>query len=906
MIRLSHLAGATALHLIWGSASCAEGAIQASVDGSAEGLVAQAKADIQPSATVPAETRLRKSPAIPVQPPPPTHATLVVLVSSRNGGELLAQTMAELRSLSAQSEYQDVLRRGDPTEEETKCAVDARSDRSGRVFDLAVCAHAWPALDKAPLAKIFENAYQEAVGSDGMAAFPAVQVGWFEFQKRLRVDQFGGVDEVIDKSEKKAKLTERVIETLCKPNVTFISRDRCQVQLRTRLDVFQPDIYASQVGYRITANRDIPIELADQLRNELLRRVTAKVKPAPDEFRVVAFPKAVAVKSESRRGQLPGTPAQIDKFWGTKGVTPSDLDLADGVAIPPMLLVFDQIDPDSAAMFQGWIQSLRDNRPSVTQGMCTGGTAADAHSKAVGSLLFPEDVESLLRPARPPGTPGQGAANVDGYFLSTPHFSGAQMVDGDRYWLSQGVFRDSDPRIVAVASFSEPARAIQSVASSLAGDLSLDRSRILVVSAAQRSDPPEKSSSTRDYGEAQPTRRAKDFEDACKIGSWPSCLGRHPQVIVVAPSSTTTGVPTLFAEDEYLLGASHVKLAAPGAAIPVLVPCAAASGSTPTWALQALDGTSFAAPLVGLVLTRLIQTGPDKLTDVPELAVWRLLATTDPLTPAKGGTEPTRKVQFGELNAKRALRGASEAEAGSDDAATLYERDDAGVSRDVQAVVAPFLWSDHDQAVLVKSSGVAAKGGIEMQSRGFLTVTPLAEDGTPGKADVLVFRRIVRLAKRANDSVAGRPTFDVYYANWPDDAPDLKTLTVRRRIWLGPVRNDDRGQTGFCRTDGEVQRGEVKSTLAAQSEPACLYAWRKGEKGFVALDLAKVDDIVFPILHSHATWVADISPVELSQVTRSDSPWRNAFCEARPRRAAWSYLERRQKAIDLEIACKGQ
>lgn len=828
---------------------------------------------------------------------------MVATVTSRNGGELLAQTLVELGNLAKSPQYQVLLRRGAPTPDEVACASSARRDPSGRVFDLAVCAQAWPALDRAPLAKIFEAGFVAPVRADGIDAFPDVRVTSFEFQQRLRPDQLGDAAKLFDASQDEPKLTDRFTAALCNPDVTFIERERCKIQLRSRLGLFKADIYASQTGYRVTLAKDIPIEMAERLRRDLLNRVTSRIKPTSDEYRVVAYPKSSTAKRESRRGNLPGPPAQIQTFWSTRGVTTAALDLADGTATPPIVLVFDHIDPDNAAEFQGWMQSLRDNRPPVIPGMCQTGLARDAHARGVGSILFPEDIEALLRPraAEKENKP----ADVDGYFLSTDHFAGLQTVVGDRSWLAQGSFREHDPRIVAVATFSDQTRSIQSVAGSMATDLSQDRSRILVVAAAERMDTPEKTSKIRDYGEAPPTRDTKTIEDACKVGSWPSCLGRHPQVVVVAPSIAADGVRKLFQEDGYVLGASHVKLAAPGAAIPVLVPCAPTPGAAPTWALQSLDGTSFAAPLVALVLSRLIQIGPNRLDDVPELAVWRLLATTDPLAASSSGVDVTRKVQFGELNAVRALRGVTERESGENEAATLYERDDQGALRVVQAVVAPFLWSDHDQAVVVKASGVAAKGGIENQPRGFLTITPLADDGTPGKPDVLVFRRIVRLARRANDTVAGRPTFDVYYAAWQDDTPDLKTLVVRRRVWLGPLRSDDRGQTGFCRTDGEVQKGEVKATLADQSEPACLYAWRRGSaEGFVPLNLSKVDDIVFSILHSRANWIDGIVPVNLDRVTQASSPWRRAFCDARPRRAAWTYLEKRRVTIDLVTACR--
>ncbi len=853
-----------------------------------------------PIAPGPTEKRL----TAPAPPPPPTHATVVVTVTSRNGGELLARTLVELGNLAKSPQYQALLRRGDPALVELACASSARRDPSGRVFDLAVCAQAWPALDRAPLAKTFEEGFAAPVQRDGIDAFPDVRVTSFEFQHRLRPDQLGkDTAKIIDTKQDEPKLTDRVSTAVCDPKVTFIERGRCKIQLRSRLGLFKADIYASQTGYRVTLAKDVPVEMAERLRSDLLKRVTSRVKSNSDEYRVVAFPRSSTAKSESRGGDLAGPATQIQAFWSARGMTTAALDLADGAATPPIVLVFDQIDPDNAAEFQGWMQSLRDNRLPVTPGICPTGLAPDAHARAVGSILFPEDIEALLRPRAAEGQ--NKPADVDGYFLSKEHFAGLQTVAGNQSWLAQGSFRESDPRIVAVATFSDQVRSIQSVASSLATDLSQNRSRILVVAAAERTDPPEKSSKIQDYGEAPPTRNAKTIEDACKLGSWPSCLGRHPQVVVVAPSIQSDGVRKLFREDDYVLGASHVKLAAPGAAIPVLVPCAAKPGAAPTWTLQSLDGTSYAAPLVGLVLSRLIQIGPNRLDDVPELAVWRLLATTDPLAPSPSGVDVTRKVQFGELNAVRALTGVTEKESGENEAATLYERDDKGAHQVAQAVVVPFLWSDHDQAVRVNASGVAAKGGIEIQPRGFLTITPLADDGTPGKPDVLVFRRIVRLARRASDTVAGRPTFDAYYVAWQDDTPDLKTLVVRRRVWLGSMRSDDRGQTGFCRWDGDVQKGEVKATLAEQSEPACLYAWRRGgTEGFVPLDLSKVDDIVFPILHSRADWIDGIAPVDLHSVTKAGSPWRYAFCNARPRRAAWKYLEERRKTIDLVTACR--
>lgn len=839
----------------------------------------------------------------------PTDATVVVTVASRNGGELLAQTLVELRLLANDPNFRDVLARPSVNDAEEACALKARRDPSGRIFDLAVCAKAWPEFGKAPLIASFERAYRPMVAKHGIAAFPNVDVSWFVYQQRQLPEQHGGVRRVFDTGKGTPAITDNVKRELCRPGVTFVAAAECDVKVRSRLGVYQADIYSPQVGYKVAVGGQMPLQTAINLREQLLKRVTVRKGLADDNFRVVVFPISPTANAESL-GEPNGKPfSPISVFWSKYDSLPAVLDLTRGGGAPPTVLIFDGISSDRAVELQAWLEKLRQYRVPPESGPCTVQEAHDSHTQEAASLLFPKDVEALISPPAPPTKAAlaetQAAHLIVGYFLSREQFTGRDYVAPDsKPWFAEGVFSESDPRIVGLAVFSNPVLGYSSVAKSIADQLQKDKSLLLVIAAATRNDPPEDTSRTRDYGITEPSNDPKELEDACKVGAWPSCLGRHPRILVVAPSQVfADGSTNIFEPDGYVLGASTVKLAAPGSGIPVLTPCIDASGAASTWQLKTVNGTSFAAPLVALLLSKIMQYRPD-ISELPEVAIWRLLATTEPLgVTADDQTKALIKVAFGEIRPGRALRGLTTAEEGSYGAAALYERDEYDKRKTSQAVVAPFLWSDQDWALKVTAPvSITSKAGIETQKRGFITISQVDADGLYPKPRTISFQRIVRIARRPNDLVDGRPVFDVYFVDWPDSNPALKFLVVKRRVWLGSPF-DDPGQQGFCRV-ADPQPGEVNGTRATQSQPACLYVLRVGAKEFEALDLNKVDDIVFPVLHLKSNFVADIRPTDLERVTAVDSPWRAAFCKTKPRRDAWQYLLRKGLTKDLTILCK--
>jgi hypothetical protein len=392
----------------------------------------------------------------------------------------------------------------------------------------------------------------------------------------------------------------------------------------------------------------------------------------------------------------------------------------------------------------------------------------------------------------------------------------------------------------------------------------------LIVSAAEKDKPSESGNYSSRYSTSGINDEA--VIGNCVNGSWPSCLGLHPHVLVVAPTDGSDQVPALYNPFGYVLGASTIQIAAPAVNVPLIVPCKAsplrsdaASQPVPNaWGVHQDKGTSFTAPIVGLIVARIIEVGQPLIKTVPDAAIWRVLATADPIpTKLSNGRPATELVEFGQINGERALRGANATEIGPYGRSTIYSKSGAIVEQ----VVVPYPWNDAGLNVDRETAGLM-RSGIATYGRGVLPYT------TPeGSVTSIEFSRVLSIVRNTDAS----NSFDLIALDEVDPSTHTWAVNVSRsNVSLGnPTRP---GGAGFCRLDDAVVHGE----------PACLYALDEESKKFAPINMMNINRIVLPPLHisahySPGKFVANINPTDLAAVTKDGSPWREAYCTARPR-----------------------
>jgi len=123
---------------------------------------------------------------------------------------------------------------------------------------------------------------------------------------------------------------------------------------------------------------------------------------------------------------------------------------------------------------------------------------------------------------------------------------------------------------------------------------------------------------------------------------------------------------------------------------------------------------------------------------------------------------------------------------------------------------------------------------------------------------------------------------------------------VLRRARFGPA-NINIENPGYCRTDGLSGPAQAKSS---DIEPSCLYVWRVGSTGFAPLELANVQDIVFPPTHVGARKINGMSMTDLeSVITSLGSPWSAEFCKIGARRAVLQVLAHLGKQANTPQLC---
>lgn len=803
-------------------------------------------------------------------------AKVQIVIQSRNGSAVLANVMSRLHALTATSDFRAILEAPQSSEAVDSCARDARKDPSGRTFDLANCVRVWP-LEKATLEQKFERIFLASVERKGTRGFPAATVAPFESEIRLQPTQFER--EVLNEQyrprdqEVAFEVREDFKRSLCNPKITFISVDSCMQNVRvvSRLGVYQPDIYVPQTGYRVDVTRPMRPEVAVKLRRAILRDLNVPDK-APGALRVVILKKE---KAKSEQGapserQDADSGAEITAVWSAVGTKPERIDFTTSRDTPPTLLVFDSPDLSAPMSIADWLAKLK------FAGKAQADCSPDAgHSDAATGVLFPS---TLLGKLKGSGPPASLAAGWSGFILSARHFKGAAVVN-DAPWFRRKIFPSPDEPIVALTVFSTRYEVEdEGAATNAANSYLSDPSNLLVVATAQKSKVPQAHSFRPDAG--RPPQDAGDVEDFCSNKAWPACLGRHPRVVVVGPSEypDSSGAASVFKPADFHMGASTVRMLAPGGNVPVIARCATGANSERSWRIATSSGTSFAAPMVAAVTAKLLQIGPPQMrAALPEAAFWRILATSSALSVPQGA-ESNPFAQFGRLDAGKAIVGATMQEIGSDNAATLYEMGDQGSELVGPAVVMPFPWMD--QPMLVESTGIGPQ--MQVLRRGVITLTTVK--GMATQLEALEFDRLLRIVRRPSEEHAGAPLFDVYYL----DGINLKYVAVKRRVRLGNGAGIE--QPGFCRNNGLTVPADGTGRPQGQAQPSCLYAWRQGAKGFTPLDMSRVRDIVFPPLHFGSRFVAGMDPTDVRAMTGNDSPWREQVCNTGPRAGAQKVL----------------
>jgi hypothetical protein len=819
----------------------------------------------------------------------PGSAAVTITVNNRNGGPILAQVMLRIGQLQKDPRFSPFLTRPPLDQPQSACIADARKDASGHVFDVARCVGVWPEANKAPALNSFEAAFARPVQQKGIAALPWVKVTPYAYSQIVgqhEFDSFSGTRLV--KQEGTLTPTDNFLKVLCDPRQTLMPYGDCKARVKVmdRL-VYEPDIFVGQTGYKVEVLGKMPKAAGLAFHHALLEGIHLNPGTRRDALRVTITDDAPVRMQGLQTSETPAAATAlnpIEQLWETVHARPSAVDLtpnSDDTA--PALLLFDSIDVAAAGPFGNWVQSLNAGTKRFSDHQCPSGEAATAHTDAVASLLMPAGVSLLFPPsgaARPLSVP-----TFPGFIFTPGQFAGGSVLDNYSWFERQGLQLNDDVPVVALVVYDAGVTAGNSAAAKNALDSFLvNKSNIVVVSAANwpgAGSPPR-------FPPGSPTNDPSAATFSCRTMPWPSCLGVHPQVLVVGP----TGAPAdrnrfVVAPSKYVLGGA-VRIAAPSTSIPVLIRCA---GADADWSSRTHDGTSFGAPLVALLLAKIIQVGPPAVRDLPEAAIWRLEATANPLSLG----DDDNFTGFGEIDAGRALRGASAAEAGEWSSAALYEAAQDPMNPSL-AVVMPYPWNDVPKNIETRV-GTAGALGVDARSRSAITITSFDTTGAHPQMLSLDFKNILRIARRTDTTPNQGQLFDIYYIN-PDD-PKLRYVQVLRRARFGPA-NLDIANPGYCRSDDLPQPSQA---AGSDIEPSCLYVWRTARPGFEPLDLGRVQDIVFPSSHVRARFIKGVSLTDFASLARADSPWSTEFCRVGLRRAVAKALGRRWKAADLATLC---
>jgi hypothetical protein len=856
---------------------------------------------------------------------------LTAAFTGRNASGDLLRALISLADLMKDPAFADAIRMPLErlTEIDNKCNNIRPHDHdpSGFLFDIARCAAIWPSRESAPEPKYFEKEFSEEVARSGAAAFPGVAVSTFEYKERIERAEIPSKmvpDLLYREPDGRLITTPRATRILCNPNITFIEREKCssEIEVVPGIRPQQPDILVSQIGYRMALLPEMPRRTAHEITMRLRKRILGSeigeqtdAAPPPkfsismsqksgstaeksggSSQAIILVPPTNAVDSTTNLGQS-NLGAHFLQPWNNINADPNELELMSGASkdqpgTPPVVLLFDEIEKNNVDNIQHWF-----NKMKLALGKLAGEECEldidkkHWHSDAAESLLFPASVAKIVSSALDNSLSLRNPSWL-GFILTKEHLDGDGLLpsrgdDSNQLaWFEGNAFGASKP-IVAIAVFDDFLNEHDAKVETAKRFLR-NKSNILVVSA-----PFKDTKSPAKYPSGASELGNNALERNCKGVSWqtwPACLGIHSRVLVVAPAE-----PSL--SDNYALGASTVKISAPGFNVPVLTPCLKAGppsqGGTASileknWRLFDESGSSAAAPIVGLVLARIIEIG--RLQEEPQGAIWRVLSTADSVPPTDEEPDPSSKVAFGRINVGKALAGVSDRVVGREGRAILYSHvpDDNKLFLR-QAVVLPYPWNDHPSNI-TKSSEEGSQYGIEKLSRGLLVYQETVSDGLTTKQ--IPFERVLRI-HHYYDPKEGH-LFDLY--NVAVDAGSGEwAVKIHEKVKIGAssIRSP-----GYCSLDGNTSKG---GTSAAQdAQPACLYQWDPGSPGdpnppdpsyFVPLDLTQYDDIVLPPRHLYMGYVQNIVPTDVRAVTDKKSVWRNEFCKTGPRYRARQVLD---------------
>ena len=830
------------------------------------------------------------------------NSRVILSFNSRYATASLAAALIELSKLEEKDRYSAVLSLGAEASDHLvsanpACFDRARKDPTGRLFDIARCAKIWPDAGKADEPKALVSTFAAKVAKKGVSAFPAVSTSTFELMLRLSAGEVYGIRKTNPKllspgeptiatdATGQVTLSKKIADVLCNPGITLVAKDRCEIKVVPRLSPTQPDFFVSQTGYRLELLNRMPRKLAEELAETLRLRVlseTATLRHGPVDDASVLVTVAptrpgngsqVSQPQSVDQAKPPRAVNDLDEYLALIHVKSADIDLSKGDgANAPDVLLFD--DTSMVGAFEDWYPKIK---AAVAQSAdCEFGDTPRWHPYAVTGLLFPILLEAFETPnANPPIVVPD--LSWSGSILTKNIFIGADPLheneSGSQRWFDAGQYGSGGTPVVAIAAFKDRYKTSDVNARTAVKGILSNESIILVVSAAEKAQESESGNYTLDYSPSK-------IDDArvirnCIGNSWPSCLGLHPHVLVVAPTAGDPGqVPTLYNPLGYVLGASTVQIAAPAVNVPMIAPCVTSSpgsgsASAPfpsAWGVHYDIGTSFAAPIVGLIVARIIEVGQPLIKTVPDAAIWRILATADPI-PAKlsNGQPSSDLVEFGQVNGERALRGAKATEIGPYGRATIYPRS----GPPAEQVVVPYPWNDAGLNVGRERAGLK-RSGIARFGRGVLPYTK-----PEGRVTSIEFSRVLSIV-RHSDALGASNSFDLIVLTEVDPGTHTWAVDTRRKVSLGnPTRP---GGAGFCRLDDAVVPGE----------PACLYALDEKSNKFVPMNMMNVDTIVLPPLHisahnSPGKFVANINPTDLAAVIKDGSPWREAYCTAGPR-----------------------
>ncbi len=815
-----------------------------------------------------------------------------ITIKSRNAAPLLASVIKTLSDLSKKPHFYDALStQGSATPEEKKCLETVRSDSSGRVFDSARCLGVWPDASKASLPAKFAKEFSRAVSDGVLTAFPPIQVTPFEFLLRLQSNQFPRVQG--GNFERQGDLlapTAAFRRVLCNPNVTFIEEAKCGVIVVNRYGMYPDDIYVSQTGYRLRILNKLSPDTAARLSREFFEQFMSPNNSPIGAVSVALKRPESPLPEEKISGENKGiasSRSDVEKLWKLLGVDATRISIIGRNADPPSLLLFDSNDDGDPLHITDWLKELKSLDQPKAPADCTEFSSEHWHREAVASLIFPG---SLLG-----GSHGKDAGSTtsdlpqegwNGFFLGAGHFRGSVPV-GDLRWYEKGLLGAPENPVIGLIVYSRQyGKTDLGTAKTAAETFLSDASTLLVVAAPQRENVP---AAFEFSGNVDPKTDGRSLEQACEGRAWPACLGRHPRVLVVASSDfPEESGPVLAAPDSYLLGESTVRAVAPGANVPIFKRCA--GEGAPSWSIDRASGTSYSAAIVALLLSRLIQIGPESMRrGFPEAAIWRLLASTRSLMPNDGVATPV--TEFGRVDAKLALIGASTDEIGEHGASTVYPLDLAGDALPTQAVVMPYPWNDQPANL----GGPVSFVKLRTSKRNFITYAQPSEN----RVETLEFSRLLRIKRRIGESVNGSPLFDMFYIS-ENVAGKPRSVILRKGVRFGSGEYVE--SPGYCRYDGIVVPDSANATPQNQAQPACLYAWMAGSDGFAPMDLRTIKDIIFPPLHFESNWPGNVSPADLRMVVQSGSPWATTFCSTGPRIGAKDVL-RKLKQPERESLC---